>query len=151
MLNLKNVIFAISLASVIAMPGFAKEKSVKQESEFKKWIKYNYEAEHYQQPGFQMVDPKGDAFLIRKLDTIPMKLLNSLVKSTYPQAEIEKEKQLAELEQSMESGNIPYQIGKTVPIDVDRLINKCRHIMLHYYPEITPTITSTSEKPFLFL
>ena len=155
MLNIKKVLLIVSLVSVFAMPGFAEEKAVKQESEFKKWIKANYEAEHYQQPGFMMVDPKGDAYLIRKLDTIPMKLVSTLVKSTYPQAEIEKEKQLAELEQSMEEGTVPYQIGRTVPIDVDRLINKCGQIMRHYYPEITPTIGEEHEwspeaKKYLF-
>ncbi len=130
MLNLKKAALTFLILGVATVPGFAKEPN--QESEFKKWIKYNYEAEHYQQEGLQLIDPKGDAFLIRKIDTVPMKLLSSLVKSSYPQAEIEKEKQLAELENQMENGGVPYQIGKTVPIDVDRLINKCRHIMRHY-------------------
>ena len=138
MLNLKKAALTFLILGVATVPGFAKEP--KQESEFKKWIKYNYEAEHYQQEGLQLIDPKGDAFLIRKIDTVPMKLLSSLVKSSYPQAEIEKEKQLAELENQMENGGVPYQIGKTVPIDVDRLINKCRHIMRHYYPRIVPTM-----------
>ena len=138
MFDLKKTILTFIIIGLATNPASAKKQ--KEESEFKKWIKYNYEAEHYQQEGLQLVDQKGDAFLIRKLDTVPMKLLSSLVKSSYPQAEIEKEKQLAELEQSMENGTVPYQIGKTVPIDVDRLLNKCRHIMRHYYPEITPTM-----------
>ncbi len=138
MFDLKKTIITLTIIGIVANPVSAKKQ--KEESEFKKWIKYNYEAEHYQQDGLKLVDPKGDAYLIRKIDTVPMKLLSSLVKSSYPQAEIEKEKQLAELESSMKNGTVPYQIGKTVPIDVDRLINKCRHIMRHYYPDITPTM-----------
>ena len=86
MLNLKKTVTTIVLLGVLSIPASA--KTSKQESEFKKWIKYNYEAEHYQQEGLQLVDPKGDAYLIRKIDTVPMKLLSSLVKSSYPQAEI---------------------------------------------------------------
>ena len=138
MLKKVLVVAAVILTS-ISTPIFAKEK---QESEFKQWIKANYEAEHYQQTEYMPVDPKGDAFLIRKIDTVPMKLLQSLVKSSYPQAEIEKEKELKELEEAMEKGKVSYKIGKTVPIDVDRLINKCRHIIYRYYPKITPTLGS---------
>ena len=87
MLNLKKVLLASVIFGIAANPLMADEP--KQESEFKKWIKQNYEAEHYQQDSLQLVDPKGDAYLIRKIDTVPMKLLSSLVKSSYPQAEIE--------------------------------------------------------------
>ena len=64
MLNLKKVLLASVILGIAANPVFAKEP--KQESEFKKWIKYNYEAEHYQQDGLKLVDPKGDAYLIRQ-------------------------------------------------------------------------------------
>lgn len=138
MFNIKKLTLAVLILSLFNTASFAKK--VKEESEFKKWIKHNYEAEHYQQEGLQMIDPKGDAFLIRKIDTIPMRLISALVKSSYPQAEIEKEKQLAELETAMEKGGTPYKIGKSVPIDVDRLVNKCHQIVRHYYPKITPTI-----------
>jgi hypothetical protein len=107
-------------------------------AEFKKWIKA-YEAKHFQQDSYKPVDPKADAVLIRKLDQVPMKLLQALVKSSYPQAEIEKEKQLKQLEEANKK-KLGYKIGKTVPIDVDRLINKCRKIMLQYYPNIKPTL-----------
>ncbi len=105
--------------------------------EFKDWLKM-YEGVHYQQPGFSLVDPKGDAHLIRKLDQVPTRLLQALIKGSYPQAEIEKEKELKEFEKAVT--NKAYQIGKTVPIDVDRLVNKCREIMQHYYPKIVPTL-----------
>lgn len=106
--------------------------------EFKEWLKM-YEGVHYQQTEFKLEDPKGDAHLIRKLDQVPMKLLQALVKSSYPQAEIEKEKELKALEEA-KKGEAGYKIGKTVPIDVDRLVNKCREIILSYHPNITPTI-----------
>ena len=106
--------------------------------EFKDWIKTK-EATHYQQTGLCLEDPKGDAFLIRKLDQVPQKLLDALVKNSYPQAEIEKEKELEALENA-DKDKLGYVIGKTVPIDVDRMVNKCREIMLYYYPRIIPTL-----------
>ncbi len=112
-------------------------------SEFKNWLK-QYEATHYQQDKYQRVDPKGDAFLIRKLDQVPMKLVEALVKSSYPQAEIQKEKELKALEEAAKKG-AGFKIGKTVPIDIDRLVNKCREIMLKYYPNIKPTIGEEHE------
>lgn len=111
-------------------------------SEFKEWLKM-YEGTHYQQPAFALEDQKGDAHLIRKLDQVPMKLLQALVKSSYPQAEIEKEKELKALEEAQEKAlkdGAGYKIGKSVPIDVDRLVNKCREIILNYYPNIVPTL-----------
>ena len=106
--------------------------------EFKQWIK-THAATHYQQNGFCLEDPKGDAFLIRKLDQVPKLLLDSLVKNSYPQAEIEKEKELQALENAAKDKN-GYVIGKSIPVDVDRLVNKCRAIMLYYYPRIVPTL-----------
>lgn len=106
--------------------------------EFKDWLKM-YEGVHYQQPNFALEDAKGDAHLIRKLDQVPTKLLQALVKSSYPQAEIEKEKELKALEEAQKH-DAGYQIGRTVPIDVDRFVNKCHEIMLNYYPHITPTL-----------
>lgn len=106
--------------------------------EFKAWLK-TYEATHYQQQGLQLEDPKGDAFLIRKLDQVPMKLVQALVKSSYPQAEIQKEKELKALEENKKE-EAGFKIGRTVPIDVDRLVNKLHEIINNYYPNIVPTL-----------
>ena len=106
--------------------------------EFKKWIRM-YEATHYQQTGYKLVDPKADAHIIRKLDQVPTKLIKALLKSSYPQAEIQKEKELRELEKSKKA-KAGFKIGRTIPIDVDRLINKIHSIMLNYYPNIKPTL-----------
>lgn len=126
--RLKIVCF---LMLVLTLPGFA--------GEFKDWIKSSYEATHYQQEGLQLVDPKGDAFLMRKLDQVPMKLIQALVKSSYPQAEIQKEKELKALEENKKE-EAGYKIGRTVPIDVDRLVNKMHEIINDYYPNIVPTL-----------
>lgn len=126
----RYAIWLIVLLAAVSTPSYA--------GEFKQWIK-SFEATHYQQSEFCLEDPKGDAFLIRKLDQVPQKLLDALVKSSYPQAEIEKEKELKALE-SAKKDEAGYVIGRTIPIDVDRLVNKCREIMLYYYPRIIPTL-----------
>ena len=54
------------------------KKFQQQRYDFYAWIEHHYEARHYQQDSLMLIDPKGDAFLIRKLDTIPIKLLNML-------------------------------------------------------------------------
>lgn len=141
-----RVLFFLLAVIMSAAPIYGESEDNKKENkrEFKKWIKANYEAVHYQQTEPKMVDPKGDAFLIRKLDQIPMKILQSLVKSSYPQAEIQKEKELKALEEAKKD-ELGFEIGKTVPIDVDRLLNKCRQIMLAYYPNIVPELGKEHE------
>lgn len=93
---------------------------------FYTWIEHHYSARHYQQNSLKLIDPKGDAFLIRKLDTIPIKLLNILFNGALPQT-IEDEP--IEI----------FEIGGTVPIDIDRLANKFREIMLQHYPNLVPS------------
>ena len=127
----KNLAVFVVLMLVISLPATA--------GEFKQWLKANYQAEHYQQTGFALEDPKGDAFLIRKLDQVPTKLLQALVKSSYPQAEIQKEKELKALEESQKD-EAGFKIGKSIPMDIDRLVNKCREIIQHYHPNITPVL-----------
>ncbi len=102
------------------------KKFQQQRYDFYAWIEHHYEARHYQQDSLMLIDPKGDAFLIRKLDTIPIKLLNILFNGALPQT-IEDEP--IEI----------FEIGGTVPIDIDRLANKCREIMLQHYPNLVPS------------
>ncbi|PKL38706.1 MAG: hypothetical protein CVV41_22255 [Candidatus Riflebacteria bacterium HGW-Riflebacteria-1] len=127
----KNLATLILFMLIVSLPATA--------GEFKQWLKSQYEAEHYQQETFALEDPKGDAFLMRKLDQVPTKLIQALVKGSYPQAEIQKEKELKALEESMKD-KAGFKIGKTVPIDIDRLINKCREIILSYHPHIMPVL-----------
>ena len=94
------------------------------ESEFWKWLEHGYQSEHFQQDTLRLVDPRADAYLIRRLDTIPAKLYTYLFRRPLPQAEGEK----------------AYEIGKTLPFDTERLLNQCGEIMLRHYPEIYPTL-----------
>lgn len=128
----KNRFFIVLAAFVLfSLTGFA--------SEFKTWLKSSYQAVHYQQEEFSLTDAKGDAFLIRKLDQVPKKLIDALIKGSYPQAEIQKEKELKALEESKKE-EAGFKIGKSVPIDVDRFVNKIQQIMNHYYPNIQPVM-----------
>lgn len=71
------VLITVSLST----PAYAKK------SEFKKWLKKS-KGEHYQQTEFKLQDQKGDAYLIKKLDQIPMKLIKAIFKKNdYPQAD----------------------------------------------------------------
>lgn len=114
--------------------------------EFKDWLKKLSVAQHYQQDGLKLVDPKGDAYLIRMLDTVPMKLLSTLVKGDYPQAEIDRERELKALEaqQKQAATAAGFKIGKTRPIDPDRLINAFRQV-IQQYPKIEPTLGEEHE------
>lgn len=100
------------------------EGARKQQSEFRKWLSYGYESEHYQQDSLKMVDPRADAHLIRRLDTIPAKLYTYLFRGPLPQVDSVKE----------------YKIGKTLPFDPERLLNQCGQIMVRHLPDIYPTL-----------
>ncbi|MFZ2955756.1 MAG: hypothetical protein WA705_02525 [Candidatus Ozemobacteraceae bacterium] len=104
-----------------------KEEKDLQKGDFRKWLVLS-PAEHYQQSELQLSDPIGDAFLMKKLDQMPLKLIQALLPGgSYPQAEAEEDRQKDEID---ENGNkIPFVIGKTIPIDIDRLINKMRDIV----------------------
>lgn len=126
-----RLVLFLSLLVFVTSVGHAK-------NEFKTWLKSLYEGVHYQQEELKLIDQKGDAFLIRKLDQVPKKLVTALVKSSYPQAEIQKEKELQALEENKKD-QAGFKIGKTKPIKVDRLVNKIHQIINAYYPDIIPT------------
>lgn len=92
-------------------------------------VEQGYESEAYSQDSYKLSDPAGDAHLIRKLDTIPVKLL-SIIGGGLPQAEWEKEKMRSD----------PFRIGKTVPIDNERLLNKFCELMRSHFPDIVPVM-----------
>ena len=119
-LRLLLVLFA-SLAST-ALQG---------QEDFCKLVEYGYDSERYYQDHLQKVDPVGDAHLFRQLDTIPIKLLS--FSHFLPQATLEKKKK--------ESEGEPFVIRKSMPIDIDRYLNKCAEIMRANFPEIFPTIS----------
>lgn len=96
-------------------------------NEFHDWIKAS-NGEHYQQTEYTPVDPKGDAYLMRKLDQVPMKLVNALIKDDYREEDIDKEEELRD----------EFEIGSQRSIDPDRMVNKFREI-IQDLPEITLT------------
>lgn len=117
----------IALAGLIALlfvasPLFSRTAAA---GEFLEWIKTS-DGEHYQQDGYLPVDPKGDAYLMRKLDQVPMKLVKSLVKKDYREEDLEQDEEEV------------YDIGKKHPLDVDRLINSYREV-IQDNPEISLT------------
>lgn len=97
------------------------------ESEFFRIIEGSYESGMYRQDSLMLTDPVGDAYMLRKLDTVPVKLLRHLFVTPLPQLEDRPEKQ-------------PYKTAGTVPIDNDRLLNKCAEIMRSHFPDIFPTL-----------
>lgn len=98
------------------------------ESEFRNWLESGYRSEYYQQDGLKLVDPKGDAHLIRKLDTIPVKLFSYLVSRSLPQALPERERRR------------DYRIGKDLPVNHWQLLDGCARILRLHEPAIIPTL-----------
>lgn len=96
---------------------------------FMQTIESGYSSGMYRQDSLMFVDPVGDAFLLRKLDTIPIKLWTYFIHASLPQAEGRKH--------NPSTGN--FEIGKTWPIDSERMLNKCAEIMRGYFPEIIPS------------
>ena len=96
--------------------------------EFKTYLR-NPDSDRYCQSGLKLVDPQGDAYLIRKIDQIPLKLMQALIKKDYRKEDIEREQ-----EQRKE-----FDIGKRPPINVDRLVNKIREI-IQKYPKMPPFV-----------
>ena len=104
-------------------------RSHRERSDLWKGLTYGYDSEQFQQEGLKLVDPLGDAYLIRRLDTIPAKLFNFLAREPLPQTDgVARE------------GELDFRIGKTLPFDIERLLNQCGQIMLAHYPAIYPTL-----------
>lgn len=93
---------------------------------FTTWVENGYLSQRYQQDSLMLVDPKGDALLIRQLDTIPVKLAYFLFREPLPQLEGEDE--------------TPFVIGKSPSIDCDCLLDQFAAVMRNHYPEIVPVI-----------
>ena len=116
----------LSLAPAGPAPGADKKPRLR-DSEFFKCLEESYKSRMYRQDSLMLIDPIGDAYMLRKLDTVPAKLLYHLRGNPLPQLEDRTDKQ-------------PYKTGRTVPIDNDRLLNKCAEIMRAHFPDIFPTL-----------
>ena len=119
----KSVLFAILMA--ITQFAFG------QNGGFRELVDYGYESLRYQQDSLMQVDPKGDAYLIRQIDTLPPKLLTYIFKGTLPQAVTEREQK--------KNGEV-FKIGNTLPVDIDRLLECCADIMRQHFPDIVPIL-----------
>ncbi len=117
---------AAAVLAVLILASCGTTRTASRNRAFLERLESGYRSEHYQQDSLLLVDPVGDACIIRKLDTIPVKIFSSLVNSSLPQAEKDDRQE-------------PFRIGKTPPFDNDRLLNKCREIMRRHYPDIVPT------------
>ncbi|MFZ2956202.1 MAG: hypothetical protein WA705_04875 [Candidatus Ozemobacteraceae bacterium] len=160
----KRVMFLLGILAMGLGLNSSATAAPEPELNVKDWVKLT-NGEHYQQTQLLRFDPKADAFLIRKLDQMPWKLVNTLIKNDYPQNEVEKAKELDALESQQnaealssvsgssfpgktpESDNFKasavkphFTIGKTPSINVERLCNKIHEIILQH-PDITPVIT----------
>lgn len=78
------------------------------------------------------VDPEGDAHLIRRLDTVPVKLTQALW-------QVVKDKISGKGFNSPGAVTKPIAIGREKPIKVDALLNKMVKI-IQDHPHITPTL-----------
>ncbi len=92
---------------------------------FMQTLQTGFRSGMYRQDSLMLNDPVGDAYLLRKLDTIPTKLFNYLVHSSLPQVERHK-------------GQPPVKYGTAAPLDVDKLLNSCARIMRESFPDIFP-------------
>lgn len=101
-------------------------------------VEYGYESLPYQQEGLLPVDPEGDARLIRNLDRFPGKLYTYLFEGHLPQTDSIRERTRVDRERAKQAGEVPFRIGKTMPIDIDRLLNRCAEILRQHDPAVTP-------------
>lgn len=101
--------------------------ALRDESGFWQSLEENYESIVYAQTDVMLVDAPGDAYLIRQLDTIPIKVVSYLLNRTLPQMQSQEEKDA-------------FKIGKTLPIDNGRLLDKCAEIMRLHAPDILPSL-----------
>lgn len=101
-------------------------------------VETGYYSTPYQQDGLRLVDPEGDARLIRKLDTIPIKLYDYLFKGFLPQTDSLRERKRLDRERVKQTGEAPFRIGTTMPIDIDRLLNRFGEILRKHERDIIP-------------
>jgi len=101
--------------------------TIRDGSGFWQSLEGNYESTVYAQDRVMLVDAPGDAFLIRQLDTIPIKVMSYLIHKTLPQLQTPEEKDA-------------FETGRSLPIDNGRLLDKCAEIMRRHAPGIMPSL-----------
>ena len=103
------------------------KRQLLRESEFFRVLESGYESKMYRQDSLMLTDPIGDAYMLRKLDTVPVKLFRHLFVTPLPQLEDLPKK-------------ASYKSSRAVPIDNDGLLNKCAEIMRLHFPDIFPSL-----------
>ena len=97
-------VLLLFLASLLLVACGVSRRAYDNEKGFWHSLERSYESELYMQDRVMLVDPQGDAFLIRQLDSIPVKLTSFLVHQSLPQSLSSQESE-------------PFRIGTTLPID----------------------------------
>lgn len=127
---LHNGLRAVIVAVLLTAGQFvAAGQSGNHGKEFVQLVESGYYSSRYWQDSLMMVDPVGDAHLIRQLDTIPVKLLSYILHGTLPQAPAAQRAAMPK-----------FKIGSSLPFDTDLLLNKCCGIMRNHFPDIFPTL-----------
>ena len=106
--------------------------------DFLERVEDGYESIPYQQQGLLPVDPEGDARLIRNLDRFPGKLYTYLFEGHLPQTDSIRERTRVDRVRAKQAGEVPFRIGKTMPIDIDRLLNRFAEILRQHEPDVIP-------------
>ncbi len=101
-------------------------------------VETGYSSMPYRQDHLLLVDPEGDARLFRQLDTIPVKLYTYLFETSLPQTDSLRERKREDRERVKQTGDVPFRIGKTMPIDIDRLLNRFGEILRLHAPDVVP-------------
>jgi len=110
--------------------GILSQLELTPKEEFKKFLelaKDNPQA--YKQKDFNLTDREGDAYLIRKLDEVPGKLLKALIKDNYREKDIKEEETLRD----------DFTVGRNNPIKIDALVNKFMEI-IQKHADVKPFI-----------
>ena len=129
------------LAAVVLLTGTPSATA----QSFRERVERGFRSVHYFQDTLRLTDPEGDAHIIRRLDTIPVQLLSLMANRSLPQAVSEKERLKEDLRNSRETGEEPFRIGKTNPLDTDLLLGRFCAIMHRHYPDITPSLGQEHE------
>ena len=135
--------FAAIFSIACAIPPAAGQS--RRTQEFMDLIERNYSSEHYQQDSLMRIDPVGDAYLIRRLDTIPAKLVSFLWGRSLPQSEWQRGRLRADRELSKQTGEQPFRTGNSMPIDYDQLLNSFAGIMRQHFPSVIPILGEEHE------
>lgn len=99
---------------------------------FRQTLERSFESEMYQQDHPMRVDEEGDALLIRKLDTIVIKLSDAFFHNSLPQAVAERERQAQDPD---------YRTGRTNPLNNEQMLRQFADIIRRHYPDIRPSMS----------